>query len=132
MAILISMLAVLIPPISVRNPSSPMSPTTFVATIAACDDENPGRKAAMNPTPLAAVTDLVRFLFESSRGEFICLGIVEFSDRLTIRILTPKRPERSGKSGWERFELSVRIPTIPAKRKIKKLLSLLDLSFRIM
>jgi len=131
-AILISMLAVLIPPIRVKNPSSPMSPTILVATIAACDDEKPGRKAAINPTPLAAPTDLGRFLLESSRGELICFGMVEFSDKLTIRILTPKRPERSGKSGCVRLEFRVRIPTIPANRKTRKLLSRLFLSFKIM
>ena len=65
---LINMFAVLMPPTNVKNPSSPISPTTLVAMMAACDDPKPGRKAAMNPMPVAPDTDFTRFLVERFKG----------------------------------------------------------------
>src|SRR3989338_1148473 len=104
MAILISILAVLIPPTRDKKPSSPKSPTTLVATIAACEEPKPGRKAAKKPTPVAADTDLPIFLLEIVNLESaICWGMADFLDKLTIKIEKPNNPDNKGNKGCFRL-----------------------------
>jgi len=74
-AIEISILAVLIPPTKVRNPWSPNFPTRFWAIIAAWLEPNPGRNAAIKPTPVDAAVALAKFFLGRFNGAGVCLGI---------------------------------------------------------
>src|SRR3989338_3375545 len=125
---LISILAVLIPPTNVRKPSSPISPTKLVATIAACDEPNPGKKAAMKPTPVAAETDLTIFLLEIVNGFSICGGIFDFWRKLTTNIEKPNNPDNKGNKGC--FKLGKPVKTInPRQPEIINAAKLLSLRF---
>ena len=102
-AIEMAMLAVFKPPTKVRKPSSPISPTAFVAMIAACPDPKPGRKAAIKPIPEAAETDFTKFFFESVNGWEICFGMTDFCRRLSMMIERPNNPDNKGNNDQSTF-----------------------------
>src|SRR3989344_4577886 len=116
--------AVFNPPTKVRNPSSPTSPTTLVAMIAACPDPKPGKKAATKPIPDAADTDLVKFFLERDNGTLFCFGITDFCRRLSMSIDRPNNPDNNGNKGCFRFGiLNTNNPNEPDNRKTTKLCS---------